>query len=111
MKGASVGIRRDYAGPVVLSKVARGCGLSMRHFQHAFGFSPQEFLMKTRVIVAMKLLEETRLSASEVAIRCVTSVSRTFATSHHSQSTLASPETASVPASQNRNSECSSQCK
>jgi AraC-like DNA-binding protein len=67
-------IRREYAGPVVLREVARTCGLSMRHFQrrfqHAFGFSPQEFLMKTRVIAALKLLEETSLSASEVAIRC-----------------------------------------
>jgi AraC-like DNA-binding protein len=67
-------IRRDFAGPVVLSEVARQCGLSMRHFQrrfqHAFGFSPQEFLMKTRVAAAMKSLEETNLSASEIAIRC-----------------------------------------
>ncbi len=67
-------IRRDFAGPVVLSEVARACGLSMRHFQRrfqqAFGFSPQEFLMKTRVAAAMKLLEETNLSASEIATRC-----------------------------------------
>ena len=67
-------MRRDFAGPVVLSEVARACGLSMRHFQRGFqatfGFSPQEFLMKTRVIAAMKLLEETNLSASEIAVRC-----------------------------------------
>lgn len=67
-------LRRDFAGPVVLRDVARACGLSMRHFQrrfqHAFGFSPQEFLMKTRVLAAMKLLEETNLTASEVAVRC-----------------------------------------
>lgn len=67
-------IRRDFAGPVVLREVARACGLSMRHFQrrfqHAFGFSPQEFLMKTRVTAALKLLEETTLSASEIADRC-----------------------------------------
>ena len=67
-------IRRDFAGSVVLSDVARACGLSMRHFQrrfqHAFGFSPQEFLVKTRVSAAMKLLEETSLSASEIAVRC-----------------------------------------
>jgi len=67
-------IRREFAGPVVLREVARTCGLSMRHFQrrfqHAFGFSPQEFLMKTRVGAALKLLEETRLSASEIAIHC-----------------------------------------
>ena len=67
-------IRRDFAAPVVLREVARTCGLSTRHFQrrfqNAFGFSPQEFLMKTRVIASMKLLEETNLSASEIAIRC-----------------------------------------
>lgn len=67
-------IRRDFVGPVVLAEVARRCGLSMRHFQrrfqHAFGFSPQEFLMKTRVAAAMKLLEETNGSASEIAVRC-----------------------------------------
>lgn len=67
-------IRRDYAGPVILSDVARDCGLSVRHFQrrfqNAFGFSPQEFLIKTRVIAAMKLLEETSLSASQIAVRC-----------------------------------------
>jgi len=67
-------IRRDFAGPVVIGEVARTCGLSLRHFQrrfhNAFGFSPQEFLIKTRCIAAMKLLEETNLSASEIAIRC-----------------------------------------
>jgi AraC-like DNA-binding protein len=67
-------IRRDFAGPLVLSEVARRCGLSMRHFQrrfqHAFGFSPQEFLIKTRVTAALKLLEETNLSAAEIAARC-----------------------------------------
>lgn len=67
-------IRRDFSGPVVLAEVARKCGLSMRHFQrrfqNAFGFSPQEFLMKTRVAAAMKLLEDTNLSASEIALRC-----------------------------------------
>lgn len=67
-------IRRDFASPVTLADVARECGLSMRHFQrrfqHAFGFSPQEFLMKTRVAAAMKLLEESSLSAAEIATRC-----------------------------------------
>ena len=67
-------IRRDFAGPVVLRNVAQTCGLSVRHFQrrfqHAFGFSPQEFLIKTRVNAALKLLEETSLSAAEIATRC-----------------------------------------
>jgi len=76
-------IRRDYAGAVILREVARACGLSMRHFQrrfqHAFGFSPQEFLIKTRVTAAMKLLEETNLSTSEIAIRCGFADSSSFA--------------------------------
>ncbi len=67
-------LRRDFAQPVVLSEVARACGLSTRHFQrrfqHAFGFSPQEFLMKTRVTAAMKQLEESNLSAAEIAASC-----------------------------------------
>ena len=67
-------IRRNFSGPVTLSEVARQCGLSVRHFQRrfqqAFGFSPQEFLMKTRVAAAMKLLEESNLSASEISLRC-----------------------------------------
>lgn len=67
-------IRRDFATPLVLAEVARKCGLSMRHFQrrfqHAFGFSPQEFLIKTRVTAALRLLEETNLTAAEIAIRC-----------------------------------------
>jgi AraC-like DNA-binding protein len=67
-------IRKGYAGPLVLRDVARACGLSVRHFQRrfqqAFGFSPQEFLMKTRVTAAMRLLEETNLSAVEVARQC-----------------------------------------
>jgi AraC-like DNA-binding protein len=67
-------IRRDFAGPLVLSEVARKCGLSMRHFQrrfqHTFGFSPQEFLIKTRVTAALRMLEETNLSAVEIAAQC-----------------------------------------
>lgn len=66
-------IRRDHAQKVVISEVARACGLSLRHlqrrFQDSFGFSPQEFLVKTRVLTAMQLLEETSLGAAEIARR------------------------------------------
>lgn len=67
-------IRRDYAKPVIVADVARSCGQSLRQlqrrFQAAFGISPQEFLIKTRVLSAMRLLEETNQSVSEVAERC-----------------------------------------
>jgi AraC-like DNA-binding protein len=67
-------IRRDYAKPVVLSDVATFTGQSMRRlqrrFQSAFGINPQEFLIRTRVLAAAKLLEETDLTATEVAAKC-----------------------------------------
>lgn len=67
-------IRRDYAQPLLVADVARDCGQSLRQlqrrFQSAFGITPQEFLLKTRVLAACRLLEETQAPASEVARRC-----------------------------------------
>ena len=67
-------IRRDYAKPLLVEEVARSCGQSLRQlqrrFQSAFGITPQEFLLKTRVLAAMRLLEETALTATEIARDC-----------------------------------------
>jgi transcriptional regulator GlxA family with amidase domain len=41
-----------------------------RRFQSAFGITPQEFLLKTRVLAAVRLLEETSLTAGEIARNC-----------------------------------------
>lgn len=64
-------IRNDYAQNVSLKDVAESCGLTLRNLQRrfhtAFGISPQEFLIKTRVLAAMRLLNETRLGAAEIA--------------------------------------------
>lgn len=64
-------IRRDYAKNVSLKAVAESCGLTLRNlqrrFQTAFGISPQEFLIKTRVLAAMRLLNETSLTSAEIA--------------------------------------------
>ena len=64
-------IRRDYAKNVSLTAVVESCGLTLRNlqrrFQTAFGISPQEFLIKTRVLAAMRLLNETSLTAAEIA--------------------------------------------
>lgn len=66
-------IRREHAKPLVMAEVARECGQSLRqlqrHFQRAFGISAQEFLIRTRVVAAARLLEETDLRASEIARR------------------------------------------
>ena len=67
-------IRRDYAKPVSIAELAIACGQSLRQlqrrFQEAFGITPQEFLIKTRVLAAIRLLEETSLTAAEIAERC-----------------------------------------
>lgn len=67
-------IRRDYTQELTLQSVAETCGQSLRQlqrkFQSAFGITPQEFLLKTRVLAAMRLLRETSLTISEIASRC-----------------------------------------
>lgn len=67
-------IRRDFAKPLLIEEVAARCGQSLRQLQRrfgsAFGISPQEFLIRTRVLSATRLLEETALTAGEVAAQC-----------------------------------------
>lgn len=67
-------IRRDFAKALFIEEVARSCGQSLRQlqrrFQTAFGISPQEFLLKTRVLAAARLLEETSLTTTEIALQC-----------------------------------------
>lgn len=67
-------IRKDYHRDIRIADVAQACGQSLRqvqrHFQSAFGISPQEFLIKTRVLAAARLLEETDLNAAEISHRC-----------------------------------------
>lgn len=67
-------IRRDYPQALRIEEVAASCGQSLRQlqrrFQTAFGVSPQEFLIKTRILRAMQLLEETAFTSSEIAVQC-----------------------------------------
>ena len=67
-------MRRDYANSVTMTEVAKASGQSLRQlqrsFQNAFGISPQEFLIKTRVLAAMRLLDETNAAVTEIADRC-----------------------------------------
>jgi len=67
-------IRREFAKPLLIEDVARSCGQSLRQlqrrFQSAFGITPQEFLIRTRVLEATKLLEQTALCAGEITTRC-----------------------------------------
>ncbi|MBP6783376.1 MAG: AraC family transcriptional regulator [Verrucomicrobiales bacterium] len=67
-------IRRDFAKPVVIEEISRICGQSLRQLQRrfrtAFGITPQEFLIKTRVLASQRLLEETSRNAAEIARLC-----------------------------------------
>lgn len=67
-------IRRDYSKALLIEDIATSCGQSLRqlqrHFQAAFGITPQEFLLKTRVLAAARLLESTAMSVSEIAKGC-----------------------------------------
>lgn len=66
-------IRHEYGERISIATVARRCGQSVRqlqrHFQSAFGTTPLEFLLKTRVLSAARLLEHSTLTVSEVAER------------------------------------------
>lgn len=67
-------MRRDYAKPLLIADLARECGESVRQlqrrFQSAFGSTPQEFLIKTRILAAARLLEGTALTVAEISARC-----------------------------------------
>jgi AraC-like DNA-binding protein len=67
-------MRRDYGKPLLIEEIATACGQSVRQlqrrFQTAFGVTPQEFLLKTRVLSAARLLEASTASMSEVARKC-----------------------------------------
>jgi AraC-like DNA-binding protein len=67
-------IRKEFPSNISMLDLADACGQSLRslqrRFNEAFGISPQEFLIKTRVSEAMKLLQETSLTAAQIASRC-----------------------------------------
>jgi AraC-like DNA-binding protein len=67
-------IRREFAKPLRIEDVARQCGQSLRQlqrrFRSAFAITPQEFLMRTRVLAAARLLETSALTSGEIAAQC-----------------------------------------
>ena len=56
--------------------------ISYDYFQHKFkeltGFSPQQFLLNQRLLAAKELLQNSRLSCTEIAYRCGFSTSAQF---------------------------------
>lgn len=64
-------LRRNYQDNISIKEMARLSGLSPRQlerkFRSAFGVSPQQFLIKTRLLAACRALRETVKSLAEIA--------------------------------------------
>jgi PAS domain S-box-containing protein len=67
-------LRRDFGGRLTIKALATESGLSVRamqrQFRRIFGLTPQEFLLKTRIAAACRLLRATKRPLSEVAADC-----------------------------------------
>lgn len=71
---AAAYLREHFQEPVRIEELARKAGVSPRHmerqFKGVFGIGPHEFLVKTRVQAAARLLRETNLNLVEIAMDC-----------------------------------------
>jgi AraC-like DNA-binding protein len=60
-------------GRIRLSDIARECGLSVSHFARSFktsfGSSTHQWLIQHRIDYARKLMSETRMSLTDIAIQ------------------------------------------
>jgi AraC-like DNA-binding protein len=67
-------IRKNYQMEISIKELARASGLSQRQlerkFQAAFAVSPQDFLIKTRLLAASRLLRESDESLVQIAFDC-----------------------------------------
>jgi AraC-like DNA-binding protein len=67
-------IRENFRGPVHIGDLANRAGLSSRQIERRFrsilGVSPQEFLIKTRVLAACHALRQTSAPLADVAADC-----------------------------------------
>jgi AraC family transcriptional regulator len=66
-------LHSDYANGVDLTELARSASMSKYHFLRLFklvhGLTPHTYLQRKRIAVAVRLLESTRITVREVAIR------------------------------------------
>lgn len=89
-------MRRDFGGRLTIDALATECGLSIRalqrQFRRVFGLTPQEFLLKTRLAAACRLLRTTARPVSEVADECGFSDQSSF-TQHFKRRLGVTPKT------------------
>jgi len=67
-------IKENYHEKLILSDFAKQLHLSYDYFQHKFkkitGYSPQQFLLKQRLLASVKLLQNSDLNCTEITYRC-----------------------------------------
>ncbi|MHB1684381.1 MAG: bifunctional transcriptional activator/DNA repair enzyme AdaA [Bacilli bacterium] len=65
-------IEEHYSEPLTLGGIAKALHISQYHLHHVFkrltGLTPVEYLLQTRLAEANRLLEETNLNVTEVAV-------------------------------------------
>jgi PAS domain S-box-containing protein len=64
----------EYHRPIRVSELARACGLSISHlqreFRRLFGMSPSDYVLRTRLLLARRMLDQSTASVGEVAVTC-----------------------------------------
>ena len=67
-------IKENYHEKMILSNCAKQLHLSYDYFQHKFkkitGYSPQQFLVKQRLLASEKMLRNSELNCTEITYRC-----------------------------------------
>jgi AraC-like DNA-binding protein len=67
-------VATGYQRPIRASELAEACGLSVsqlqREFRRLFAMSPSDFILRTRLLVARRMLEEDTTAVGEVAVAC-----------------------------------------
>lgn len=75
-------LTENYWEKIVLADCAKQLNISYDYFQHKFkektGYSPRQFLLARRLQASKQLLENSRLSCTEIAYRCGFSTSAQF---------------------------------
>ena len=75
-------LKENFHEKIVLSDCAKQLNLSYDYFQHKFkkitGYSPQQFLLKQRLIASEGMLQSGNLSCTEIADHCGFSTSAQY---------------------------------
>ncbi|MEX0669896.1 MAG: AraC family transcriptional regulator [Pirellulales bacterium] len=67
-------VTTSYHRPLRTTELAKQCGLSVsqlqREFRRLFGMSPSEYILRTRLLLAQRMLDRSAAGVGEVAVAC-----------------------------------------